>query len=267
MLKLFLRISLILIAAYIAICAYIFTIQESLIFFPSQDIRTAPRDKNLQDVTFVTQDWVSLNGWFIDNKSDITIIFFHGNGWNIFYNQERLTLFNMIGVNALLFDYRGYWKSQWIIKHENDIYLDGEAAYQYVLSRGIKPSNIVLWGQSLWGAIAINTAQSKNLRGIISESTFTSMDDIARIQFWFLPTSFLLKYNFDNISKMKRILSPILIIHSEDDEMINIDHAKQLFEKIKSNKDFLQTNGSHNGAFSQSYILYKNKIEAFLNKK
>ncbi|MBX9809130.1 alpha/beta hydrolase [Candidatus Gracilibacteria bacterium] len=266
MIKIIIRTILILLVGYIALCTYIFSIQESLIFFPSRDIRTAPRDKNLQDVSFVTQDGVNLNGWFIDNKSDTTIIFFHGNGGNIFHNQERLTLFNMIGVNALLFDYRGYGKSEGSIKHENDLYMDGEAAYQYVISRGIKPANIILWGQSLGGAIAIDTAQNKSLRGIISESTFTSMDDIARRQFSSIPTSLLLSYHFNNLSKIEKLNSPFLVIHSEDDEMIDIDNAKQLFEKIKSKKDFLQTKGSHNGAFSQSYSLYKEKIEAFLKK-
>jgi alpha-beta hydrolase superfamily lysophospholipase len=58
-----------------------------------------------------------------------------------------------------MFDYRGYGKSYGSIGKENDIYMDGEAAYQYILSRGTKPENIIIWGQSLGGAVAIHTAQ------------------------------------------------------------------------------------------------------------
>lgn len=60
-----------------------------------------------------------------------------------------------------MIDYRGYGKSEGEIMKEIDIYMDGESAYNYVVQRGTKPENIVIWGQSLGGAIAINTAQNK----------------------------------------------------------------------------------------------------------
>ncbi len=130
-----------------------------MIFFPSREIRSLPRDTNLKEVSIHTQDGIFLNGWFIDNKSDKTIIFFHGNGGNISYNQERITAFNTLGYNALMFDYRGYGKSDGSIVREDDLYIDGEAAYKYVLSRGTRSENIIFWGQSLGGAVAIHTAQ------------------------------------------------------------------------------------------------------------
>lgn len=77
-------------------------------FLPSREMRSTPKDANLKEVSIVTSDTIILNGWFIDNKSDKTIIFFHGNGGNISYNQERITLFQSLGVNALMIDYRGY---------------------------------------------------------------------------------------------------------------------------------------------------------------
>lgn len=159
MLKFSLKILTILGLLYISLCIFVFFSQKDLIFFPSRTTRSLPRDTNLKEVSFNTQDGVTLNGWFIDNKSDKTIIFFHGNGGNIYSNQERITAFNALGVNALMFDYRGYGKSYGSIKKEENIYKDGEAAYQYILSRGIKPENIIIWGQSLGGAVAIYTAE------------------------------------------------------------------------------------------------------------
>lgn len=159
MLKLSLKILTILGFLYISLCIFVFFSQKDMIFFPSHTMRSFPQDTNLKEVSIHTQDGILLNGWFIDNKSDKTIIFFHGNGGNISYNQERITAFNALGYNALMFDYRGYGKSDGSIIREDDLYLDGEAAYQYILSRGTKPENIILWGQSLGGAIAIHTAE------------------------------------------------------------------------------------------------------------
>jgi fermentation-respiration switch protein FrsA (DUF1100 family) len=169
-------------------------------------------------------------------------------------------------MNALMFDYRGYGKSEGQIHSENDIYLDGEAAYGYILSRGIKPENIIIWGQSLGGTVAIHTAQWKHIFRTIIESSFTSMDSMASGQYWFLPTQLLLQFHFDSINKISNILSPILIIHSPDDEMIGIQNGRELFEKANIPKEFLETRGSHNGGFSQSYLLYIEKLEKFFKK-
>lgn len=235
-------------------------------FFPSQSLKSMPRDKNLQEVYFVTADNIKLNGWYIDNKSDTTIIFFHGNGGNIYDNQERITLFQALGVNALMFDYRGFGKSEGTIEREGDIYADGEAAYQYVTSRGTKPENSIIWWQSLGGAVAMHTALWKPLKRTIIESTFTSMDEKAQETYWFLPTSLMLRFHFDNIAKIADVHSPILVIHSSDDEILGIENSKRLFEKANNPKEFLETKGSHNGGFSQSYNLYRENLEKFLKK-
>lgn len=265
MLKFFLKIFVIIGFLYISLCIFIFFSQKDLIFFPSRTITSFPRDTNLREVSFDTQDNVTLNGWYIDNKSDKTIIFFHGNGWNIYNNQERITAFNALGVNALIFDYRWYGKSAGSIQREDDIYLDGEAAYQYVLSRGIKGENIIIWGQSLGGAIAIHTAQWKPIFRTIIESTFVSMDRMASGQYWFLPTSLMLRFHFDSINNISNILSPILVIHSPDDEIIGFQNWRELYEMAKNPKEFLETRGTHNGGFSQSYLLYIEKLRKFLN--
>lgn len=249
---------------YASTCIFVFVYQKDLILFPSQKIWSLPADKNLEEVTIVTSDNIRLNAWYIDNKSNTTIIFFHGNGGNIYNNQERITLFQSLWVNALMFDYRGYGKSEGNIEKESDIYTDGESAYNYVVQRGTKPEKIIIWGQSLGGAVAMHTAQWKPIKRTIIESTFTSMDEIAAETYPFLPTSLMLRFHFDNLSKIADIHSPILIIHSSDDEILGIENSKRLFEKANNPKEFLGTRGSHNGGFSQSYTLYKENLEKFL---
>jgi fermentation-respiration switch protein FrsA (DUF1100 family) len=251
---------------YVALCGFVFFSQRDLIFFPSREIRSFPRDTNLKEVAIKTQDGINLNAWFVDNKSDKTIIFFHGNGGNIYSNQERITLFQSLGVNALMFDYRGYGKSEGQIHRENDVYLDGEAAYEYILSRGTKPQNIIIWGQSLGNVAAIHVSQWRPLYGTIIESAFVSMDRMASAQYWFIPTHLLLQFHFANIDKVPNILSPTLVIHSREDEMIGIQNGRELFEKLKTPKEFIETHGSHNGGLSQSFVLYKEVLEKFLKR-
>lgn len=81
---------------YVSTCILVFVYQKNLILFPSQKIRSLPADTNLQEITIVTSDNIRLNAWYIDNKSNTTIIFFHGNGGNIYNNQERITLFQSL---------------------------------------------------------------------------------------------------------------------------------------------------------------------------
>ncbi len=265
--KIFLKFISFLIILYIAFCFFIFFTQKSLIFFPSKELFNISKAINLEEIYIKTEDNIKLNAWFLDNKSDKTVIFFHGNGGNIFYNQERLKIFNELHLNAVIFDYREYGKSEGTIQKEEDLYKDADAVYKYVINKTKKPENIIFWGQSLWWAIAINLAQNKNIYATIIESTFYSMDDMASNIYWFLPTKLLSKFHFRNNEKISSIISPILIIHSINDEMIDFSNWKRLFDKVTNQKRFLETNGSHNGGFQESYDLYFSTISTFLNIK
>lgn len=252
---------------YILLCFYIFFTQSDLIFFPSGEMLPMVESRNMNEVYFQTQDGINLNGWYIDNKSDTTILFFHGNGGNISYNQERIELFNDLGVNALLVDYRGYGKSSGNIQSEEDIYNDGTAAYQFLMNRGIKSENVIIWWQSLGWAIACKTAEWKSIRGIILESTFTSLDEKSKEKYWFLPTSILLRYHFRNIDIIENFSSPLLIIHSTDDEVFDYAYWQKLYLAAHEPKRFLTTKGSHNWGFQTSYELYKKEISTFIGRQ
>lgn len=260
----FLKTILVVVFFYIIFCFVVFFIQKKLIFFPSKERFDIPESTNLKEIYIKTKDGVKLNAWFLDNKSDKTVIFFHGNGGNIFYNQERLKIFNELGINAIMFDYRGYGKSEGTIQTEDDLYKDANAIYDYVISQGVSETDIIIWGQSLGGAIAINLAQNKNIYAAIMESTFYSMDEMASKQYWFLPTRYISKFHFKSNEKISNIVAPVLIIHSINDEMIDFSNGRKLFDQATSQKLFLETKGTHNGGFQESYDLYFSTIKAFL---
>lgn len=262
-----LRFILIIFLSYVFFCILIFLFQKNLLFFPFKWVFIIPKVDNLTEVYIKTEDDVKLNAWYLDNKSDKTIIFFHGNWGNIFFNRERIKIFNELKINAIMPDYRGYGRSEGEILSEKDLYLDANATYKYIINKWTKPENIIIWGQSLWGAVAIDLAQNKNIKALVVESTFYSVDDMASSQFPYLPVKLLLKFHFRNDEKIKNVHIPILVIHSINDEIINFSNSKKLFPLANESKIFLKTNGTHNGGFSDSYSMYLSTINEFLKLK
>jgi len=249
---------------YLGICAYVYFEQEKMIFFPSNKTFEVPKIGNILEVNVKTKDNFILNAWLVENGSNKTIIFCHGNGGNVFYNRERIKLINDLKVNAVFFDYRGFGKSQGKIESENDLYADVNAIYDYVIGKGVKPENIIIWGQSLGGAVAIEIAKNKKPRQVIIESTFYSMEDMAANSYWFLPIRFISKYHFRNDQNIGRINSPILILHSPDDEMINISNSERLFAQASEPKRFIKIKGSHNRGFAESYDIFFDEFKRMM---
>lgn len=139
----------ILVLGYAAICAYTYAIQEDLMFFPLKGDYALPSGSGYAEVYFPTSDGVMLSGWFVDTGSDTTVLYFHGNGGNIAANLDSVETFKKLGLNVFCVDYRGYGMSQGAIRSENDVYRDAESAFDYLVSKGVDPKKIVVWGRSL----------------------------------------------------------------------------------------------------------------------
>ena len=157
-----------------------------------------------------------------------------------------MNTFHKMGVNELLVDYRGYGKSTGRIKKEQDIYIDGLTAWNFLtIEKKVDPKDIIIWGRSLGGGVATEIAQFKNIAGLVLESSFYSLDEIARRKYWFLPTKLLLKFHFDSGRKLKHVIAPIKIIHSVEDDYIPFSQATKLFDFSPDPKYLLKTTGSH----------------------
>ncbi len=250
---------------YIGLCGLVFFQQKNFIFLPSKNFLEVPSNMNIEEVFFETEDNITLHAWYLDNNSNQTVLFFHGNAGNLTHRTKQLEVFNELELNALIFDYRGYGKSEGAIKEEEDLYRDSNAAVKYLLEeKDIDLKDIIIWGRSVGGAMAIDTAQNKDFSAVIIESTFSSMEEMASEQFWFLPTKLLLKFHFRNDEKIGNINSKLLIIHSKDDEMIAFSNGENLFLEAKEPKTFLGISGSHNYGFQDSYSTYTEGLKLFL---
>ncbi len=240
--------------------------EKQSIYFPEKAIAATPSYLGLpfEDIYFKTADGVELNGWFIPAKqASATLLFAHGNAGNISHRLEKITLFNKLGLDIFIFDYRGYGRSKGK-PDEKGLYLDGKAAYDYLISqRKISAENILLYGESIGGTVIIDLATKVKIKALITEGTFTCAKDMIKVIYPFVPPAIFVS-RFDSVSKIKNITAPKLIIHSVDDEMIPFSLAEKLFQAVAPPKQLLKIRGGHNSAFSDSEEIFLSGIREFL---
>ncbi len=255
-------ISAIFIAALYFYARYL---ESRSVYFPSQEFEGTPHDIKLafEDV-YVNSDKFKLYGWWVPANRELpTLIFCHGNGGNISHRLEKILFFHQLGLNVFIFDYRGYGKSQGA-PSEAGLYEDIQAAYTY-LKQKVKEGKIVVYGESLGGAIAIDLAGRVKIDGLILEGTFSNAQDMAKIIYPFLP-SFLIQSRFDSLKKISAVKVPMLLMHSKNDELVPFPLGRKLFNSAQEPKEFLELEGGHNDAFFMSESKIKSAIEKFLKK-
>lgn len=258
-----------LVGFYIIIILYFSISQSRFIYFPKKNLFTTPKDIGLayNEIYFTTSDKIKLHGWIIPAKNPKAfIIFCHGNAGNISDRLETIKIFHSLGLTTLIFDYRGYGMSQ---GHpcEHGTYLDAQAAWNFLtIKQNIKSSEIIVFGRSLGCPIAAWLAQKNNPKLLILESSFTSVKDLAKELYPFLPIKLLCRFDYNTLNYVSRIKSPILIIHSSQDEMIPFSHGQRLFNTANQPKEFLEIKGSHNDGFLVSKEEYVKKLNYFIKK-
>lgn len=259
----FLWIPLILILVVI----YLRFMERRTLFYPTREIEYSPKEfgLNFEDIFFKTPDNVDLNGWFVPNpNARYTILFCHGNAGNISHRIEKLKFFQDLGVNIFIFDYRGYGRSKGS-PSEKGLYLDTQGAYNYLLSRGLAPEQIIGYGESIGAAAVIDLAYKNKIKGLISDSAPSSAKDMVKVVYPYLPY-WVFTLRLDSLYKIKSITIPKLIIHSVNDEIVPFRLGKKLYDYAAEPKEFLQVRGGHNSCFFESEALFKEKIAEFLKR-
>ncbi|MES9823331.1 MAG: alpha/beta hydrolase [Candidatus Thiodiazotropha endolucinida] len=255
---------------FLAISLYLYLNQTNLIHLPdlpSRRVATTPHQVGLgfESVDLMTADNVKLHGWFIPHERPrATLLFFHGNAGNISHRLESLTLFNALGLAILIIDYRGYGNSEGK-PSEKGLYRDAEAAWRYLTEiRALPEKRILLFGRSLGGAVAAYLATRNDPMGVVLESTFTSVPDMAAELYPWLPARWLARYHYNTLERMAAIDSPVMIIHSRHDEIIPFDHGRLLFERAHQPRRFLELSGDHNYGFLQDLDRYRDHWDDFI---
>jgi len=241
-------------------------LENTSIFYPERTLAATPKNLGLpfENVTITTQDHVKLHGWLIKAPlASSTLVFFHGNAGNIGGRLGKIDLFHHMGLNVLIIDYRGYGNSEGF-PTEQGIYKDAAATFDYLLQRDdMKGQNIISYGASLGGAVAIDLATKRPVSCVIVDSSFSSAVDMAKRIYPFIP-SFLIKSKMNSIDKIKNISVPVLFIHSIEDQTVPFALGKKLYDAALGPKEFIKITGSHNDGHIHDEEKVRNGIGAFL---
>ena len=240
-------------------------IENSMLFFPVKELDGTPERIKLKfdEVSLLTADKVNLHGWWVPRENArATLIFSHGNGGNISHRLDKLRIFHGLGLNVLLYDYRGYGKSEGT-PNEKGVYADVQAAYDFVVKeKNVPPGEIVAYGESLGGPVAAHLAANNPVKALILDSTFTNLQDMARSRSPLLAG--LVQSKFDTLADVAKIQSPTLVLHSPDDEVVPYTQGQELFAASKAPKQFVKLQGSHNRGFLDSKKKYVKGLDEFL---
>lgn len=254
-------------AGYVLVLALVYAFQDRLIYFPTRELVTTPRDHGFdyEDVWLATEDGVRIHGWFIGAPgARATVLHLHGNGGNISHRMQRIALFRAIGLNVFVIDYRGYGRSAGNPSEEGT-YRDAHAAWRHLTrTRGLAPAAIVVHGESLGGSVASWLAARETPRALVIESSFTSAPDLGAEAYPWLPVRRLSRYAYPTRANLARVAAPVLIVHSRDDEIVPFRHAVELYAAAREPKRLLELRGGHNDGFWVSRAAYIAGVEAFV---
>ncbi|MBP9854400.1 MAG: alpha/beta hydrolase [Candidatus Omnitrophica bacterium] len=245
---------------------FVIYLESKSVFYPAKNISHSPDEAGLpfEDV-FIPIQGNCIHGWFISRPQHTkTVIFSHGNGGNIGDRLDKLYLFDRIGLNILIYDYQGYGKSTGN-PSEKGLYQEAEAIYKYLTEeRNIKPASIIVYGESLGGAVAVDLASKKDIGGLILDSTFSSARDMAKYIYPFIP-GFLVRTKLDSLSKIRWVKAPKLFFHSKADGTVPYELAQKLYNAADGKKKFVEIQGGHNDNYEQSGETFYQEIKTFVN--
>ncbi len=244
----------ILAAAYGGLALLLFFTQGRMVFYPEtgRELIATPAQLGLpyEDLQLKTSDGISLHGWFVPApRPRGTVLFLHGNVGNISHRLDSVQMFHHLGYSTLIFDYRGYGNSSGT-PSEQGTYRDAEAAWRYLSEQRHEPAcRIVLFGESMGGAIAAQLATQQKPAALVIASGFTSVPDLGQQLYPYLPVRWLARIRYDTRAYLRNVTVPVLIAHSPQDEIVPYAHGQALFAAANPPKQFLELAGGHNDGF------------------
>lgn len=265
------RLTLLCLAAWLAASAAAWAWQERLVFRPAAALRQDPGRFELpfETVRPRTADGLALHGWYLPAPAAASgrhVLFLHGNGGNVSHRLYTLRTLHRLGHAVLIIDYRGYGLSPGE-PSEAGTYLDAAAAWQHLVAeRGVAPHDIVIYGRSLGGAIAAALATQVSARGLVLESTFTRLADLAAHRYPLLPGRLLLRMDYDTRARAPDIACPVLVAHSRADASVPYALGRRLADALPHLAAFVELEGGHNAAFRASGPAYHARLDTFIRE-
>lgn len=229
-----------------------FLLLENMLLFhptPAAAHWMPPPSERIQDVEFQADDGNRIHAWWYPvEEGRGALLYCHGNAGNLSHRGPAIVQMGQeLGVSVLIFDYPGFGRSTGS-PNEASCYAAGEAAFNWLTrTPSIPPEQILLYGKSLGGGIAVELATRHPHRALILAKTFTSVPDIGQEVYPFLPIRWLARNRFENLNKIPHCTRPVFIAHGDRDELIGKHHSERLFAAANEPKHFVLMNGvDHN---------------------
>jgi hypothetical protein len=257
--------------AGVLVLIFLTQLERTFIFFPTREVAYTPESVGLtyEDVYFYTGGGQQLNGWFVPGTgcSDLTWLWFHGNGGNIGHRVEEIgQIQQRLGVNLFIFDYQGYGKSEGR-PSEQATYVDARAALRYLYSRSdVDRKQIVYFGRSLGAAVSVELAVEHPPMGIVLVAPFASLGEMAKAAYSWIPfASWLARNRYNSLARINQVAVPSIIIHGEQDEIVPVSQGQKLYRAANQPKRFLALPAAgHNDTYTAGGGLYWEGLTEFL---
>lgn len=250
--------------AYLALAAWMFFAQRSLMYFPDRSVPdpAAAGFPDMTVVSYTTEDGLDLSAWYKEAPAGKpTVVYFHGNAGNLHNHSWVARPLIGAGYGVLLVEYRGYGGNPGA-PTEDGLYADGRAALAFLDQKGVGMDGIVLFGQSLGTGVAVKLAAETAPKALILQSPYTSIADVGQRAYWYMPVKLLAKDRFDSKSRIGGVTAPLYVVYAEEDEIVPPDITLALFDAAGEPKTIEAVPGArHNDLGSSGGI---EKVLAFL---
>jgi len=247
----------------VIVLTYIF--QRSLLYHPLENNYSSDKILvSIKKVKIKTNDGLELISWY--HKKNIknikTILFLHGNAGSLENRIHKINHFKDMNINFLIIAWRGFSANPGK-PNEKGLYEDAESAVRWLKSLGVPEEDIIIYGESLGTGIALEIAQNKNFSGVILESPFTSMIDVGKDKYPYLPVRFLLKDKYESNKKIKNIKCPILIMHGKVDKVVPFYMGQKMYDLANQPKySYFSEYDNHMMEYNKNLL---NRLKQFIN--
>jgi len=235
-------------AGYALLVAALALFQRNLMYHPDSTVPT-PASFGVPEMALErleTSDGHPLLAWW---RAPVTpdkpvLLYLHGNAGHLGDRADKVRPYLDEGYGVLLLSYR-YNAGAGGKPSEAGLALDARTALEVLKARGVDPSRIVLYGESLGTGLVVRLASEDRVGAVVLEAPYSSIADVAASIYWYVPVRWLLKDHFDSTARIASIEAPLLIVHGGLDSVIAPRFAEKLYEAAVDPKEFVMIDEAH----------------------
>lgn len=259
------RIILLFAIIYLLAIIFLYFSQESLIFRPTiltKDFKYK-FDSDFEEVNIPSFDKINLNGLLFKKENSKGLVFYlHGNAGALDSWGRNAEIYNNLGYDFFVLDYRGFGKSDGKIQSEEQFNKDIASVYDFLKTR-YEEENITIIGYSIGSGPATILASKNNPKRLILQSPYYNFGELSSSKLPFVP-SFIKRYKFETDKYISKVKAPIYIFHGDSDALIPFENSLKLSKLNKSQDNlYILKNQEHNGM--NDNLEYQTELKNILN--